>query len=84
MGWQVINGDRVFIKDYFLAPEPSPRNILLKGEEVDEFISKLRVSTPQEIRDYINTHTADAQEVRAVLTRLAVAIAYVLASSSDS
>ena len=84
MGWQTVGGSRTFVEDHFLAPIPSSRNVLLKSEEVDEFISRLKVATPQEIRDYVNTHTADAQEVRLLLARLAVAVAYVLASSSGS
>ena len=78
MGWQVVNGERKYVWDHFQGPTPSARRQALKAEALDAFIEALGSATPQEIKQYVQNNTGDINEVRILLTKLAVALAYAL------
>ena len=83
MGWETVGSDRVYVRNHFLGEAPSSRKAALKSEILDEFIDKLTNATPQQIKDYVQANTGDINEVRILLTKLAVAISYALERGAD-
>lgn len=85
-----------FLRDRYDAwtpPVPPPptqeqldraaRRAALQTESADQFIDSLRGATPAQIKTFVQNNTADIGEVRVLLAKLSVALAYALAGGSD-
>jgi hypothetical protein len=59
--------------------ERAARKVALDAESVsDQFIDQLRGATPAQIKTFVQNNVTDLASARALLGRLAVAVAYVL------
>ena len=83
MGWQTINQERVYLYDHYLSNTKSPRRASFDNEALDNFIDSLAHATPQQIKQYVQNNTNDIGEVRVLLAKLAVALAFVMAGGTD-